>query len=61
MNSFVILVNLKPVAGRGEGWGICLVVTHTYRSGERRAANSGDPGCAQSPVSGLNGIPLKKS
>ena len=45
----------------GEGWGIQLVVTQTYQSGQRRAAGSGEPGHAQSPVSGLNGIPLKES
>lgn len=49
--------------GGREGWGIQLVVTQMYLSlaRERRAAASGDPGHAQSPVSALNEIPLKES
>lgn len=33
--------------GGGEGWGIQLLVTQLYQSGERRGAGSGEPGCAE--------------
>lgn len=62
MNSFVILVNLKPSYGEGRAPGYPAAGNADVPIwGEAKAAGSGEPGRAQSPASGLNGIPLKES